>query len=1123
MDQFHDRRRHGDPFPLNVEEVKVLAETSQVFEPQRARWIGDSLNRLALHDGNSLNSPMISSARQPTVVQDYVNGRIVESLKLHGERPAGLSAESALSELQAAEVSYDGTPNNLANYDPAKLKILRSRVQPKRISSFLPAEPAKLVEHYESQILAPEQPDSEPFSPYWDPQLRYNKAKRLDFILQLHKSGLVSLRRSPKSFIGAFFVKKKTPDAIRMVLDCRGTNRLHQPPPTTRLGSARGYADLDLSKEPEGSGWGIEADVNDAFYNFSIPELTHYFAFNHPLTASEWSQLGLDASRVYDPSLRHHVITNPDELLFPCVEAVPMGWSWALFLCNEAVLNLCLRNAPWIDGVFREKKVAPQLRDYRTSLGVYVDNITIVGRSKDDVAHRAECVKQAFATADIPLTWTQDEPVKSLESVGCILDLDKKLVYNKPKRVWKFHLATLAILRRDKVKGKLLQIWAGHFTSLCALTPWGLACLQDVYRFVENAKTKRVKLWPSVRRELKVASAVVWMTWRELGAPFSELVEVGDSSSRGYAMMACSPGLDRIRKATSFHEKWRFIAMPECLKKAIAHRDAQKFEDALQGVLGLPSTSDPTECAPVAAAGLTTSYAKQVIEAVTEGSWLSTSAIRSQIRASPSKRVDVDVPALVEPVDDFFANQENFRLLWSRRWRDTTEHINIKECRVALSSLKQASRVRELAGHRKLTLSDNLATVSALSKGRSSTFKMNKLCRVASAIQFGCGIVWNLRHVETKRNVADEPSRNFDKRPLGRRAEPVSVEPWCEKRCGHTSEPSQSSIRKSPGDAVTNSVPVTHGKFFLELFAGTGKLTKAVAAQKMPVLEPVEIAADPAFDLRRRQTQNLVLKWIKSGSIGFVHLGTPCTIWSRARHGVSNTRRNLAREAEGLELALFSCEVILACNKAGVHWSLENPRSSRLFAYEPLVRASHSGPVYEVNFDMCSYGEPYKKDTRILTSCKELQGLERHCNHKRHKVWLKGQTVVEEGGHKKYCNRTKLAGAYPEQMCQKFAKLLYTTHACVSHGESDQFVQDHWSTAIRCYLPKKQQKRTKRSKDPKSQWQAEENTEGDLSLLQKAGGIQKHFDFIALGREPKQAWAFLKKAEAKRCRKVDQV
>jgi hypothetical protein len=272
-----------------------------------------------------------------------------------------------------------------------------------------------------------------------------------------------------------------------------------------------------------------------------------------------------------------------------------MGWSWALFLCNEAVLNICRSNAPWMDGVFREKKVAPQLRDFKTALGVYVDNITIVGREKADVIHRASHVKKAFESAGIPLSWTQDEPVKRLEPVGCILDFDRKLVQNKPKRVWKFHLATLAILRRDKVKGKLLQIWAGHFTSLCALTPWGLSCLQDLYRFIEVAKTKRVRLRPSVRRELKVASALVWMTWRDLGAPFSKIVEVGDASTSGYAMMACEPGVDRIRKAVRFHEKWRFVPMPESLKAAVSHRDVQKLEEALGEVLGLPRTCNPED------------------------------------------------------------------------------------------------------------------------------------------------------------------------------------------------------------------------------------------------------------------------------------------------------------------------------------------------------------------------------------------------------------------------------------------------------------------------------------------------------------------------------------------------
>lgn len=44
--------------------------------------------------------------------------------------------------------------------------------------------------------------------------------------------------------------------------------------------------------------------------------------------------------------MRREVRVDPDEILFRCVEAVLMGWSRALYLCNEAVLNICKQNAP---------------------------------------------------------------------------------------------------------------------------------------------------------------------------------------------------------------------------------------------------------------------------------------------------------------------------------------------------------------------------------------------------------------------------------------------------------------------------------------------------------------------------------------------------------------------------------------------------------------------------------------------------------------------------------------------------------------------------------------------------------------------------------------------------------
>ena len=48
----HQRRRHGDLFPLDSGALRDLAAESGCFEPQRAQWIGDSLDKLALHTSN---------------------------------------------------------------------------------------------------------------------------------------------------------------------------------------------------------------------------------------------------------------------------------------------------------------------------------------------------------------------------------------------------------------------------------------------------------------------------------------------------------------------------------------------------------------------------------------------------------------------------------------------------------------------------------------------------------------------------------------------------------------------------------------------------------------------------------------------------------------------------------------------------------------------------------------------------------------------------------------------------------------------------------------------------------------------------------------------------------------
>ena len=121
-----------------------------------------------------------------------------------------------------------------------------------------------------------------------------------------------------------------------------------------------------------------------------------------------------------------------------------------------------------------------------------------------------------------------------------------------------------------------------------------------------------------------------------------------------------------------------------------------------------------------------------------------------------------------------------------------------------------------------------------------------------------------------------------------------------------------------------------------------------------------------------------------------LHLGTPCTVFSIARHGITNTARARERERIGCELAFFTAELCRTATSLGIKRSIENPTTSRLWEF-PAIRDLQCLPgVQFVNTVMCHFGAPYKKPTSLMTNILELRGLEAICEHRRHEVVLKG-------------------------------------------------------------------------------------------------------------------------------------
>ena len=293
-------------------------------------------------------------------------------------------------------------------------------------------------------------------------------------------------------------------------------------------------------------------------------------------------------------------------------------------------------------------------------------------------------------------------------------------------------------------------------------------------------------------------------------------------------------------------------------------------------------------------------------------------------------------------------------------------------------AIRRLCRTTHNLGKRCLLLSDSMVSILALSEGCSSSGGINKVCRRAAAYLVCGSIGLHIRHISTKGNPADAPSRwHGDNLP-----KPVLQQLPTSAASGAVStELGQCEQEKKVTSAGAFNQAGPPG--FLELFSGAGKLTehvkfelKGIGLKSWP---PFDIAAGSVYNLLNPGVQKFVLSLVSAGLVWWVHLGTPCTAWSKARHNIRNMQKACAKEREAVG-TLFTCRIIRECLKRGIVFTLENPRSSRLWEFAPIVDLLRDPRIHLFSFDMCQYGEPHKKSTSIMTNETAFNKLQKTCS-----------------------------------------------------------------------------------------------------------------------------------------------
>jgi len=1045
-------RKHGDPFPLPRLSSHGGGQGSLQQLTQRIDASFKALNDLASAPFHSAIEPDLPL----TSTQKWIMEDVARRVQRHGDLPTEMDEQQVLADMTTRASLYSQGAANLVPCDLDKIKILKRELNLTPIEKLLPAESAAYVLNFEDLIekdaaeLADTAETTDPIEPYWDPSLRGDWLKRLELYRALYRVGLLTFRRRRKGRI-AFFTVGKKDGKQRLICDARDANSKHKRPPRTQLSTPAGFIDLDL-----GAINGVDdpfchhhpsmaaGDVGDCFYNFTIERMSSWFCTDDRLQVAELRQLGFSVQTVFDDACGLHVPVANDEMLWFSFKGVCMGWSWALFLANEVVsYQSRLGSGLPSEQFIRDKCPVPSAAEAPV-VGVYVDNVNVIGKGALAVDSAMGAIADRFESLGIPFEVTDRAGSTKVETLGLEFDFsDGVVVRNKLSRAWKLWVATRGLLRRKRISGELMRVWLGHVNFFFQISRSCLSSLSACYRFSSTYLGKRGPVWPNVRHELRTVLGLLFLVEHSLTSRRSDVVHLGDSSTYGFAIMSTRATAEEINAELLVRERWRFLE-GRALDEG-PHLATHELEEGAGGHSAQPTL------------GLQTEYASSLRQKLEDTRQHSLRGKRKRLFGPPKSRPATMIEAVPHPpVNDRWHQSSRWRLIQAAPWKNTSEHINLKEGRVLLMGIRRWSRSVAHMGKLVFSLSDNLVTTMMFEKGRSNSRGLNTLCKRACAYVMACGFTWRIRHVRTQFNVADKPSRLFDPPaflkpspqhvPLGRHFSVHSFEQGSavavkNENLGRVPGLPQHLVQQLP-HAELESTPSSTSTGFLELFSGTGNLTKSMRERNLLCYEDVDIGKGALFDLTRTSIQKVIIDMLVAMRFWYIHLGTPCTIWSRARHHIRNEKRARDRELVGVQLAIFSARLIRKALALGVKFSLENPWSSRLWSFKPIQDLIRDPRCFLVVFDSCVYGTGHKKPTAILTNIEQLHGLGRRCDGSHHHIPLRGSWRVYKAGRWVRENRTATAGAYSRQLTARWALLAASAAPPSATGTSANEVKE---------------------------------------------------------------------------------
>ena len=146
---------------------------------------------------------------------------------------------------------------------------------------------------------------------------------------------------------------------------------------------------------------------------------------------------------------------------------------------------------------------------------------------------------------------------------------------------------------------------------------------------------------------------------------------------------------------------------------------------------------------------------------------LSSLLVSAYVRRQEFRGSDVrlDISALYRPDSFPRGSVEPHRWIWHRSHSfpfKGGDHINVLELRALVHTFEWRLRNHAFGGCRALHLTDSQVALAVSTKGRSSSQSLNRILRKFAALQIAGGVWPLLAYVESAKNPADGPSREYE-------------------------------------------------------------------------------------------------------------------------------------------------------------------------------------------------------------------------------------------------------------------------------------------------------------------------------------------------------------------------